>query len=277
MWEATGYGAQKDQMKKAGLNPGLLYGMSGGGGQTANIEAQAAQGAQAPAGGREIQDIMGMGIQRALAQSTIELNKSQANKNNADAAATSGYKQDEVRANIASLTQGIENAKALEQVTKAEKALKDMELFEKGASQSDRMDQITYDAETARNHMLIAQNEADISKETMDSKIKIIQLSAIEAALRNALTEEQTGNVQTDTKLKEEQIKKISQEIAQDWAEIGLKSSELSLKKWVEEVKANFPSMSEAAGRLLNDALESIHKLGVYKNRQNHYNTRKKM
>lgn len=34
MWEATGYGAQKDQMKRAGLNPALMYGMGGGGGQT---------------------------------------------------------------------------------------------------------------------------------------------------------------------------------------------------------------------------------------------------
>lgn len=37
MWENTGYGAQKEQMKKAGLNPGLMYGMGGGGGQTAGI------------------------------------------------------------------------------------------------------------------------------------------------------------------------------------------------------------------------------------------------
>lgn len=34
MWEKTGYGAQKDQMKRAGLNPALMYGMGGGGGQT---------------------------------------------------------------------------------------------------------------------------------------------------------------------------------------------------------------------------------------------------
>lgn len=34
MWEATGYGAQKDQMKRAGINPALMYGMGGGGGQT---------------------------------------------------------------------------------------------------------------------------------------------------------------------------------------------------------------------------------------------------
>lgn len=34
MWNKTNYEAQKEHMKAAGLNPGLLYGMSGGGGAT---------------------------------------------------------------------------------------------------------------------------------------------------------------------------------------------------------------------------------------------------
>ena len=37
LWEATGYEAQKKQIEKAGLNPGILYGRSGAGGQTTNI------------------------------------------------------------------------------------------------------------------------------------------------------------------------------------------------------------------------------------------------
>lgn len=35
-WKDTSYGAQVEEMNKAGINPGLLYGMSGGGGQTAS-------------------------------------------------------------------------------------------------------------------------------------------------------------------------------------------------------------------------------------------------
>lgn len=34
MWEATSYPAQIEQMKKAGLNPGLMFGMGGSGGAT---------------------------------------------------------------------------------------------------------------------------------------------------------------------------------------------------------------------------------------------------
>jgi hypothetical protein len=34
MWNRTNYGAQVEHMKKAGLSPGLMYGMGGGGGST---------------------------------------------------------------------------------------------------------------------------------------------------------------------------------------------------------------------------------------------------
>ena len=38
-WRDTGYGAQMGQMKEAGLNPALMYGMSGGGGQTTGSQS----------------------------------------------------------------------------------------------------------------------------------------------------------------------------------------------------------------------------------------------
>ena len=47
MWHDTGYGAQKEQMKEAGINPALMYGMGGGGGQTANLAQGSVAGGQA--------------------------------------------------------------------------------------------------------------------------------------------------------------------------------------------------------------------------------------
>ncbi|AXH76240.1 MAG: DNA pilot protein [Microviridae sp.] len=47
MWEKTGPQGQMEQLKKAGLNPSLIYGMGGAGGQT----AQAAQGGAISQGG----------------------------------------------------------------------------------------------------------------------------------------------------------------------------------------------------------------------------------
>ena len=64
----TMYGMQekKKQIEKAGLNPGILYGGSGAGGQTANIaQGTVGIGAAPSAGGENIQ-VMGMMAQIAL-------------------------------------------------------------------------------------------------------------------------------------------------------------------------------------------------------------------
>ena len=54
--------AQVEQMKLAGLNPALAYGM-GGGGVTANVATGKTSGGQAPSGGGEIVAAQAMGLQ----------------------------------------------------------------------------------------------------------------------------------------------------------------------------------------------------------------------
>ena len=84
--------AQRMRLEEAGLNPALMYGMSGVGGQSAPGQLGAGSGS---AGGgtasgeaeREQAQIakMGIGLQMQALKSQIELNESQANKNNAEA------------------------------------------------------------------------------------------------------------------------------------------------------------------------------------------------
>lgn len=79
MWEATGYKGQKRQLIEAGLNPGLMYGMGGGGGATTGPSAgRSGMGAPTDTGaiGMGIQ----AGIQAALAKATIENTKAQTDK-----------------------------------------------------------------------------------------------------------------------------------------------------------------------------------------------------
>lgn len=71
MWNKTNYQAQIEHMKKAGLNPALMYGMGGGGGTTAGSQG----GGSASGGGSPVQmhpmDIANI----AKVQSEIDLNK----------------------------------------------------------------------------------------------------------------------------------------------------------------------------------------------------------
>lgn len=84
-WNETNYEAQMEHMKKAGLNPALMYGKGGGGGTTAAGSGGSAAGGQAQQGQYiQQQNNMKMGIELMEAQSRIKLQNSQSNKNDAE-------------------------------------------------------------------------------------------------------------------------------------------------------------------------------------------------
>lgn len=80
MWRDTNVGAQKEEMQKAGLNVGMMYGGTGAGGSataSTNTGQVSTSGAQAP---------QGMGMQmNPLIDSQIELAKAQTEKTRAEA------------------------------------------------------------------------------------------------------------------------------------------------------------------------------------------------
>lgn len=85
MWNKTGYGAQKNQMEEAGINPALMYGMGGGGGQSVGGgAAQAATGAantQASTGmGMSIAQMGMMAAQKANIEADTKKKEVEANK-----------------------------------------------------------------------------------------------------------------------------------------------------------------------------------------------------
>jgi len=78
MWDYTNYENQRKHMEKAGLNPGLMYGMSGGGGVTTGSQSGgSASGGQAPGFNNEL---TGMGLQLGQMLANIELTKAQTEK-----------------------------------------------------------------------------------------------------------------------------------------------------------------------------------------------------
>lgn len=80
-WEKTNFKAQVDQMKKAGLNVGMMYGMSGGsGGTLGSGSSGTASGGNAPH-----MDLGSIVTEARLAESTMKLQEAQARKLNADA------------------------------------------------------------------------------------------------------------------------------------------------------------------------------------------------
>lgn len=86
MWKRTGYKGQKEQMIAAGLNPGLMYGMGGGGGQTTGTASASVNAEGAPRGGGEIMGLLQMRTQEAQ----IKLMEAQAKKTDVEATKIGG-------------------------------------------------------------------------------------------------------------------------------------------------------------------------------------------
>ena len=87
-WKDTNYSAQRAEMEKAGLNPAMMYGLSGGGGTTTGNSSGSVTGAHASDEASQkavnIQQ-QGMALQLAKLASEIDVNKSVAEVNRANA------------------------------------------------------------------------------------------------------------------------------------------------------------------------------------------------
>ena len=74
-WDETNYSAQTEQMRKAGLNIGMMYGGTGGtGGQAGSFGGQIGMG-QAPDQGKGTRELMGMGSQAAMQMMLMKAQK----------------------------------------------------------------------------------------------------------------------------------------------------------------------------------------------------------
>lgn len=118
-WQDTGYGAQMKMMKEAGLNPGLMYGMSGGGGQTTGSQG----GGSAQGGNSHAPMDIGATVQMAKALSEINLNNKKANESDENAG--------KIAIDKAKIAQEIKNLQAGEKTEKERTALVKLQaLFE---------------------------------------------------------------------------------------------------------------------------------------------------
>lgn len=185
-WEATGYKAQVEQMKRAGLNPALMYGTAGSGGTTATQGGGASQSVNS-----EGSNGVGMGMQMGLQSAMME---AQINNINADTKNKEADVQNKGADTILkgtqaqSLVEGINNIKAetrLKGVQEDLISLQHLTNLTTFDAQIRKIEQegrlIFYQAENAMHY-------ADINEATKNEKISIIKTELIGAMLSNAYT-----------------------------------------------------------------------------------------
>lgn len=218
MWKDTNYSAQMKELKAAGLNPSLLYGMSGGGATTTGSGSGTVTGANAPTGGGETITGTGMGIQMAMMQAQLGLIEAQTEKTKVEAAKTAGVDTRQGEAQIASLTQGIENQKTVQELTKVQSKLAQLDQKIVEGTIEERIDRIVWESQRVLEDLETVNRNNYINKATQNAQIDIVRRTAIGALLRNALTSAETTKTTQETKNIEAERKNIQNKITM-WAQ----------------------------------------------------------
>lgn len=229
LWEDTGYKAQVEQLKRAGLNPGLLYGKGGAGGST-----QAAQGAGPGMGSASKGEGLGMALMMGQQTAQMELLKAQKENIEADTA----KKQAETT-----------NTETNTEVEKIIKGIRELEQDFMGESYKARLYLIKNEADKALQQLNILKNEAIISENTWSIEIDKVQIELLTMQLNNDLQ-------QANIKKTEEETKAIATKILQGWKELQLTDE----RNAIERYKAEVGEMGMIGG-MANNAIQSLFKI----------------
>lgn len=285
MWKSTNYGAQMEELKKANLNPALIYGMGGGGGMTAGSASGNVTAGTAPTGGREVQDMMGMGLQLQLLKAQKE-NIEADTKNKLGDAANKPIIGKNIETSTASLAQGIENQKAAEELTKIQTNIAKIDEWIKDRSKEEATEIIMWQAEKILNEVDNLARENIVDKATMYDRIKLIKTELATKALTNELikattkteklkpellkaqtkTEEGKPAIQDqEIKLMQQQVESLVRQGIQKWEElrIGAQNANTNTDRQKQEEWVNDVS---ASTRLPMDIIEKIAQGIIFKN-----------
>lgn len=254
MWEKTGPVGMMEQLKKAGLNPGLMYGMSGAGGGT--VGAIGAEGVGTPTAPMRDDGSVGvaMGLQIARAAAEIENIKADTAKKKKEIpnieADTGEKKGRTLKIAAETKNEGLKG-KLLE----LEEDLKKVEVRIKEATEDEVIGVIENAfLESGRKLDLMAQ-QWGLTDDMYNDIVEEQKQRAIEAALRNDLARKNISK--TDAEIAE-----IYAGIKQRWEELKIaqqnadtRVSELEHKKWVEDIADSYKLSVETVGGIIERVL----------------------
>lgn len=238
-WDYTNWENQVDHLKKAGLNPALMYAKGGTGGQTGGGQAQGVGLSPSNQEAVKAQQI-GMALQLAQLKSQIEVNESVAKKNTAEAEKTAGVDTEAAKMGIklseAQVLSERERKNVLYwegEVAQSESVLKEAlantEQFNLQKVQWDiRMVEKGYEELSERVAMLKRENK--IGDATAEMQIEQYKANLVDtwagAMLKMAQTETQKEEVKAIAerlKQKDYELDQKDTEIIQRWVDLGIK------------------------------------------------------
>lgn len=245
-WEKTGPTGQAEQLRKAGLNPALIYGMGGAGGQTVgNAGAGSVSGQSADVQAPD----MGMGMQLGA---QLAMQKAQVDNLNANTAKTiaetpgAGQTQSRIGADIENTQANTALTNVNTKIAELDRQFKDGTLEQNIANVSNQASQIMAEARSAMT-------KANIDAATQETMIQSKQLELIGIGIENALK-------QSNIAVNEQEIKASAAKVLQGWKALDQGDWNIAINKFKEEFKANHPGTGEVTGELIENFLHGIFK-----------------
>lgn len=227
MWHDTNYGAQMGELKKAGLNPGLIYGMGGGGGATTNAaQGQGVNGGQAPGGGGEAMGLMMQRMQLGLMEAQRANIEADTRNKEVNTTKTGGVDTREAETRIASITQGIENQKAVEALTKVQSQIQEINLQWTEIQWKQQVEKIG-------NEITLLNQQNWINSQTLDTKIDIIKQELTNSFLQGEATK-------SGIQVNKEQIQKMAADISQGWKDLDIKDKQQKIQQLFLQTQVDF-------------------------------------
>lgn len=249
-WEKTNYPAQMKMLREAGLNPSLLYGMSGGGATTTGSQGGgSASGGSAPS--PQPMEIGNM-LQAGMLRSQIKVNEATAEKLKADADSTRGEDGTVGASQIQSNLADALNKKQLAEVNKISAELG-------RATMPDQIEKLSFEVDNLIRTGDLTDAQAELVRtQTTATGVKM-QLDKANIAVSEAQAEKLTNDIilgwkQLDAKLQELQIynqgnklralegKTDIQRLQQDFI-LGVLGKEIDLMKLNVEQQKIFVSL----------------------------------
>lgn len=229
-WDYTNYENQRKHMEKAGLNVGLMYGTSGSGGSTMGSSSGGSAGSgSAPQ--NNTPQVMGMGIQGAMAESQIELQKAQARNLDADT---------NIKANSTPENVGADTRVKTEQANKVAEEVVTAKL--ENAFRSNNL-------ETA-----LAQAKQTLQNSKVENNKMLAEIGRM--SVENTLTKAQTTKESQLTEESKQHVLQEWQKVSQGWENLDNQARHNVIETFKAELKAEYPTISEGLGKSLNEVLK---------------------
>lgn len=250
MWKDTNYPAQMAMLKEAGLNPSLMYGMSGGGGTTAGTQdGGQAQGGGASGGQASMSSYMDLGQSMLLGAQIAKLKAETANINKDTESKGKGIEVMDTQ--IGQMLQDIKNKKAQEQGQLIINELNKVDLQWKGKTLEQQLDILQWQSKKLDKEVDILNSEEYVTRETRETRV-----SAAKQDLANKWLQFQV--MEKGIEVSNEQIKKMTKEIEVMDKGIEFKGQEITTEAFRAELQSKYPSIFNALGSGANDIINGI-------------------